>query len=408
MSRTNRVRSFDWGTMANGTRKEYYSYIVIGTYSVNGAPFGYNNTFKLKEGYSNDWVGKPFVDSPLTLKSYSMTPAYYNTAGRQRYGTSSFYYELINAPLAIPKPTNWEANPNWDILAAQAMANANPNAARVDVPLFLFELRDLPRLIQQTRKLYRLVKKPSDLKRVVSPTLGETNLAYQFGLKPMVNDLVKLFDFLAGVEKHKEYLLRLQKETVVQRALGSTEGTGVLWNNPTQYYPPNIAGTKAVLVRGPLYQTYSYVDDSWFSMKVKLLDELPATPEGLTKLSRDTVLGLYANLDTAWNAIPFSWLIDWFTNFGDLISLTRGRIRYEWRDLNIMFHRSVSADVEVVKYSDAISGPDKIELRMEQKLRHVRSTPYAFPAFELPLISTYQAGILGSLALTSGKTRFRT
>jgi len=349
--------------------------------------------------YCYDYSGFPYNDTPVNIQNVGVT---YSRHISNDWGVSVSW---LDCPSPIPDPwIMW-----WDTIAtssfvnnymAKAMANANPNSPTVDLPLALFELRELPRLIKETRTILSRAK-PDLL--IDLPKIGKTNLSYNFGFKPLVDDLLSLIDFVAATDKHLAYLQKLEKSHSVNRKIGTESGVGDLINEPNKIQRPAIAG-KNVYVTADDDQSYSWTRDIWYTMKLELTDPLPTSGGDRRALARRLASGLYLNSDTAWNAVPWTWLIDWFTNFGDLISSTRGLLGYEQRDLNLMIHYAAKAGpIAYSTLDNTIQQEGERVLTFDRKLRFVRARPYALPTFYTPAISNHQIGILASLAITGGK-----
>jgi hypothetical protein len=347
----------------------------------------------------DDSAGLPYSDSDLDIVKITCPDVRFDS-------TTWWNKQFVDHCPWSAKQFDWyltQLVPNWDLLAAKAMANANPNTPGVDLPAFIGELKDLPMLMRSTRDIYSWYRKvrrgkipPSEF----HPTLGEANLSYSFGLRPMVSDLSKLFDFTESVRNRIAYLRRLEHGTKVRRSLGSDERNFDYIGSSNERIAYSIAHKDYLVL--PNLSSLTGRTDYWYTMRLKLLDELPGNWDELMKLGRDLEYGLYANIDSVWELVPFSWLIDWFSNFGDLINQTRGRVRYQHRDLNIMAESKLEC-TQTFEMKPGITQSGECQISVERKLRHVRTLPYAYPTFVKPLLSKYQVGILGSLAITRGR-----
>jgi hypothetical protein len=294
---------------------------------------------------------------------------------------------------------------------SEALANANPNRAKVDLPLFIYELKDLPELILLARSIWKFSGgRLKDYQRLLraADTKGASGLylAYKFGLEPMVRDIVKLFDFATSVADQVKLLDDLVKGLHLNRDLAPSSFSGNWTVGPDLNSNPyvNIAFNYLAKCSNapPPYDGERRV---WYTMDAKLLTELPSSLAEKRELASDIVTGMYLDLDFAWNAIPFTWLIDWFSNFGTIISQTRGTLKCQYQDLNIMVHDTLTAKVEWAKPTGVI-GPSSSEMKYHRKRRKCWSVPYNWPTFTLPLLSDSQIGILGALAF-SGKGAIR-
>jgi hypothetical protein len=300
----------------------------------------------------------------------------------------------------VPRTVFSVPSVDWDALMSSALANANPNRASVDLPLFVFELKDIPELMRHTRSFYKHVKDDDRASLLSAPSLGKNNLAYRFGIKPMIDDLIKLMDFTALVAGRLKHLQELAEGTRLHRSLGSSNLTGNYTTDSSYWSNPHVDCTglqMAKAVSGPI--PWNGTRTIWYTMNAKLLTELPPILLDRRKLAAKITAGLYLDLDFAWNAIPFSWLVDWFTNFGELIGQTRGSLRGTYTNLNIMVQDSCSATIQW-QLATGMLGPATSDVKYVRKRRKHWIQPYNFPTVSYPLLDSTQIGILASLALT--------
>lgn len=405
MTRSYRTRSMQQPNWAAGHKKrKFYGYVVEDTYPVSSQVFDRDNS------YCEDYSGTPYTDSRLLIRKATAAKAVFHTNGKWVKGipgspTNSGEYNWASALPASGYPSPelvYSQYPvNWDDLMTQALANANPNRSFVDLPLFVFELRELPRLFRDTIDFAQKLGR-SDWKGLTNvPQLGKTNLAYRFGLKPMISDMIELFNFTEIVAKRIKELRDMHAGARIERSLGvySLPGgnytTSSAWNyNPRCDVSGNILAKAS---NGPI--PFTGERSVWYTMDVELLTDLPKSLEDLKGLAARSALGLDLDLTFAWNALPWTWLIDWFSNFGDFISLTRGTIQWQHRNLNIMVHDRYQAQILWQKAA-GVSGPDSSLVTKEWKRREFWPAPYAWPTITIPILSKTQLGILASLAVT--------
>jgi len=133
---------------------------------------------------------------------------------------------------------------------------------------------------------------------------------------------------------------------------------------------------------------------------------------GTTILDKINQAGQYANKllgvkltpEVLWNIAPWSWLLDWFANIGDIIAINTALgsdslvLRYGY----FMRHttRTLDADHSGVNFTKFHPGPVTFQAKLEEKQR-VRSTPYGF-GLNTETFTTQQWAILAALGLTKG------
>lgn len=201
-------------------------------------------------------------------------------------------------------------------------ARLNPSRPAVDLGVNVAEMIGAP------VKLFKLFG--STLKnRGKRPLSGVSNLptrwadpgtAYlrlQFGLMPIIRDLQKLLDLTNEIDKKIEKIRRLKEHGFLRSSskkfpqiYTSTmseifrDGTGGLWD---------ITSTRTVTRWCTLYYT-------------AITDNLPTTDAETRKMANTVLYGTSLDGTTLWNAMPWSWMIDWFSNFGDYIDSQRNTI----------------------------------------------------------------------------------
>jgi hypothetical protein len=161
---------------------------------------------------------------------------------------------------------------------------------------FTYELRELGDLI------------PS-LAEGLSRTVSGQFLNYQFGVKPLISDLKKLGTIMATVEKRIAYL----RSTYGKRVrVGHSEDISVdPSGSPTTLYSDSFFTVKGtVLNYRALFQATGYI--------YHLLENLYGIEATLRGAS--SALGLLDPVEAVWNAIPFSFVADWFGRIGNVLS----------------------------------------------------------------------------------------
>lgn len=198
----------------------------------------------------------------------------------------------------------------------------NPTKASVDLGVNIAEVKDFPRLVKG---------KLDSLKSVVSSVtnpkgLADWILAINFGWKPLVADIRKVIKLYWRMEARIAFLMRNGGKPLYRR---------------TPVWPPNITTEEIFNYSGPDNQGWMLDEvpldgdpDSMtdrFKCKCVLikkeyeaasgiftyhLGDIPPTPSYL----RLKLTGLIFNESLLWEATPWSWLVDWFSNMGDVIS----------------------------------------------------------------------------------------
>jgi hypothetical protein len=262
---------------------------------------------------------------------------------------------------------------------AEIMSRLNPNNAIVNVPLFIFELKDVPRMLRDIFR-FRLGKgAPSDVP-------GQY-LAYNFGWAPLISDLRKLA-MVADLWEQRVAFLNRAKTEGVNLSLGRETKTRNVSSGI------NIKGS----IPCPIEQVANW--RIWASARLTPDSQIP-TPG--TNLAWQVARGLQKGLtyDTMYQAIPWSWLIDYLGNIGSIMQARSGRLKYTVNHVCVMTQATITetADYSYVKaYRPGleIAPHDQVH---EIKRRRVIGVPNLIPRWE-KILSNHQASILGSIALS--------
>jgi len=190
---------------------------------------------------------------------------------------------------------------SWAIDAFNAFHDQIPR--EFSVGNFLYELRDIKGMIPK-------------IESSISRTASSNFLAFEFGVKPFVGDVSKMLTLMVTVQKRLQYLRETAgKETSLYFSRKVEEPTG-----PTTFNLPQLQDFDSSGQGGALWKFRRVGYKGTFSASAKLLQNL----EGLSDMSSSikayaSALGLNNPLAIAWEAIPYSFVVDWFFKVGKLI-----------------------------------------------------------------------------------------
>lgn len=284
---------------------------------------------------------------------------------------------------------------NYSIMRSRLLANSNPYRADVQLPVFIFELGEIPGMIRYMGDI--LLKGRRAVPRhpiSVSRRIAADNLAIQFGWLPLIGDINRLLSFQASFQKRQKEWERLYN------------GSGLKRRMTLDVYSANASRpfscTGVVNGAGTMQATGTFTQTVWGTVRWKpiaLPAEHPLRRPSDREIRRD-MLGLGVRHMTAnlWEALPWSWLVDWFTNFGDLLTASMGRSSIEAGSVNIMTHKqlllghgplpaTLNSGVPAVISTGSILG--------ETKQRGIYNTSHF--SMHNPLLSGRQLSILASL-----------
>lgn len=260
----------------------------------------------------------------------------------------------------------------------KALANMNPSKPLVDLPLFLFELKDFPRMLKDLGRVLQGRAKPADV--------PNGHLAYVFGWAPLVSDLLKLLKLQQSIEERKRYLQRLERGTRLKRNLFQGEVQRV-----RQVDGYTISGVTADV------EIIEHLK-VWFTANAKL--KIPLTNADLEedRLIR-LLLGATPAASTLWNAVPWSWLVDYFVNVGDTLEAQRGWIPFSTTRMCVMAHSIVQSNLTRIRVTVPTLSVSDSGMLTEVKRRTVVANPMPWLTYD-PFLSVSQMAILTSLVVS--------
>jgi hypothetical protein len=271
-------------------------------------------------------------------------------------------------------------SPSNATLAATLLARTNPSRPSVDLPVFIAELKDLPELFYLQGK--------SIIKKAAS-----ANLMYQFGWKPLLSDIAKMYDFTTLMNKRIARLNKLKKHGLkCTIPLGSFNAK----SQTTDAVETFVNFIDRPITRETVEQVTGFV--RYFPSP-----DFPSSEAGIVELARKTTLGLTVDASTVWELIPWSWFVDYFTNIGDYLSAHRNIVPCTHSIPQIMRH-TITKSYDTGKLFNPPGEPwmyyTNLSCTHETKSRDIAN---ASIGAHLPFLTDGQLSILGSLSVLKGR-----
>lgn len=306
----------------------------------NGAPYTLTSyeameTFDSGRGWrsalgekdiGNPWVKEAWLAKAIGKMVHMYAPSY-------QYDGPLWSSRPRNASIASDRSNHWPALPaaTMNLIAAgtTAISRCAPTTPAADTLVGLAEIyrEGIPHMAGATlkRDIARF-RETGKIKHLPNhQSLSDEFLNYQFGWKPLVNDLKKLSK---AIYESDELISQLQKNSgkIVRRsynfpAVETNSGVGSFgedfYSSP-QFYPLLVTAGRTK------YRQTMTSYRVWFSGAFTYYVDL----KGLSAYDRVTdfaqrarlLYGIKLTPDVAWNLMPWSWLIDWNTNIGDIIT----------------------------------------------------------------------------------------
>lgn len=230
------------------------------------------------------------------------------------------------------------SNQKWDEMDASALSVMLPSAYNgFSLLNFLLELKDFRRLFSAIMRKKGVVKtligldgnrswrellSRSEFKRSVA----SMHLNYQFALKPLVSDITKLYKTLRGIEGVLQRLKAQQHlpQTRHFRQILVDEESELGWSNMStpqtsdraDFITYNPSGT----IRQRFRYRYRYLERPVYRATMRYKYALPALSDVEYKVKGYLdALGVRMDPSIIWNAIPFSFLVDWVVDVGGFL-----------------------------------------------------------------------------------------
>lgn len=292
------------------------------------------------------------------------------------YGFDQMPYLNQPSPDFLPGADSAFLDP--DVALTKVAAWSSPGKANVSLPNFIAELRDLPGMIFRKKPTG---KKPTDQ----TNSVAETN----FGWAATFRDIQAMLDFSAQFEHRKKELNAiydrpggLKRQRVVAESLLSSKSiiAANSWVCGVQVERLNntVARQWAALSWQPLFGAFA---------------SKPSDLEIANK-ARFSVHGWRANPKLVWDAMPWSWLADYFANTGDLLEAASNS--FEYRPVNCCTMNRVQS-VILDRVTLSTKGFVVTPAKMVVDWKHRQPSSFAW-SFITPILTSGQLVTLAGIA----------
>jgi hypothetical protein len=268
-----------------------------------------------------------------------------------------------------------EGEPTLFDAAVIGTARGNPLKPDISLPVSIAELRDLPRM---------LWNRPKGRSR-------NSVVESEFGWQPLLVDAKKLFTFPSLVEQRLSMLKHMKSKGGLTRQRSAFSGNA-------QVITKNVLVFSSFGLR--LYGTEIHNTQKGIRVTAKwspLEDFSSIGNEQMASLARNLVLGLDHRQfgAQAWDLLPWSWLVDWFSNYGDWLSIYSGGISIAPTSCCVSTVYESSVGWTRTGGTNWLScSPSQIQRRYWSRSVNVPILPGA----RLPALSSRQSLILASIA----------
>lgn len=340
------------------------------------------------------------------------TPSGRITGSANVFGVTSKFDGRIVPAGAPLSPLSFRAYPTFGSESSVASGHgatgfkrARPGQPKADIATFIGELREgLPAI---PLRLYRQLRGFRGA--------GSEYLNAQFGWLPMVRDIQKMYETYRDLEKLLQQLIRdngrgirrrrelVNSTTVSSVTNTSSSGSAFAGCYPQPFWTAIISGSSRSIT-DTIEQEHV-----WFAGRFRYYIPDVGTSQWRRRATR-ALFGVNPTPEVLWNLLPWSWLIDWFGNVGDVMSnLASNAAENCVADYAFVMRERTTLKQTVctgswnARLTNGYNVPaGSYECRLDDQItRKVRvgADPYGFN-FGFDGLSAYQASILAALGVS--------
>lgn len=353
--------------------------------------------------------------SPGNGKEFTVDRYYYKGTFPLFNGTYSRFgnvYVVNLPPGGINDPTFalYEHNaiggsPTLEAATARIVSLTNPSRPLVDLPIFLTELREVPALLLQRS-------------RDIGADIARGRLSAEFGWKPLIRDLIGFVEFKQAFAQRVREINALRKSGLRRKRIifnGSSTPRTVEYSG----FSP-LSNDRGLVVNATTFEvTTEKVTGfvKWFP-DMEIPRHLGLQNDLAEQKAIFALLGLnpyVIDASTIWNLLPYSWLADWCTNWGDYFAAHRNIVGAHPENILIMRHylteqmcslKAGGSDDEKIWFSQC--APSQLDVMRYRETKRRQPGSLQLSA-HMPFLSERKVMILADLVRSQlpGKIRRR-
>lgn len=305
-------------------------------------------------------------------------------------------------------------------LGEQAWKRTKPKLQKANAAVFGAELRDMPRMLKSTSKRFHNIWKgmggyytsvsesAKGAGRLMQPKkVADDFLNQQFGWVPFIQDLLKFNTVVTDyhqiiaklVNRNDRWVRRrvpLRGESIARVVASGTANHC----SPVTFHSSYFTTTPTWSVSEVKTFTTSAVGKFRFyrpEFDINAQDELSQWNSAMQFI---TVSGLRPTPSNVYKAVPWTWLIDWFSNVGDYVE----HLNDIWVDSVVSQYcfamQHVHTERTFVQELPFVAGGRSLEFRrvIDSKQRITANSPYGF-SLSWDSLSPTQLAILAALGI---------
>jgi hypothetical protein len=281
------------------------------------------------------------------------------------------------------------------------LAKTNPSRPDVDIPVDLIDAavaapETLRSKFEQMSLDHELSLVGSLLKKK-KPHHGKLDssvVEYNFGWDLLYQDLRRIVDFAAATSQRYSELKALHKA----RGLARSSRLHPLWSSSSEtqsgpFTAWSLENGDVEVINHRYSSSQQWASSKWLADPG---GSLPTDAE-LLQQARFVVHGWNASPSTFWEAVPWSWLIDYFVNVGDVLAATRNAVGAYPTNGCIMRRQVTTSKQEVTAHSSWLQViPAVAQFTTKERWLH---DEVQFGFWTVPFIGTKQLVTMADIAL---------
>lgn len=266
--------------------------------------------------------------------------------------------------------------------AWKMLAETNPSRPHVSIPTMAAELHELPALVRERGRTWFALA-------------ASANLASRWGISPFLSDIRKIQSFVRAASQRFCELRNLAAGKTIRKRVQLDRGDKV---SPRLFrYGESEACTFN------LWEQHHTTWNTWGTVEWKLAPGgriLEDAHRGLSFSVDMQLAGInsHAALATVWELLPWSWLIEWFSNVGDIIAATNNTTNLTWGRMAVMRTSRCTTNFDLHSRHTWVHPIGWYHCYSERKERWPTYPAIPFPLPSLPTLDAGKWSILLSLA----------
>lgn len=291
-----------------------------------------------------------------------------------------------------------------DALGTKEINKYRPDTMQASLAQFVGELRDLPQIPILMR---------ARAKEFLHHA-GSEYLNVEFGWRPFIADLKKMLASYLDFDKRIAQLQRDSGRTVRRKGMLSQDSTTTTFHDQgvLRVWPGAIGNPNYATIYDDRYQETITKHEYSFSGRFRYFLE-PVGSVGYREQIARIIYGVDLTPRLVWELLPWSWLVDWFTNVGDVISnavdiaadslvinyaYSTGYYSKTIRTNSFTYRRNADGIFDYPTIGGG-SGISCSHVYKEEIKKRNQATPYGF-GITLTGLSPRQSAILGALGFS--------